>query len=144
MFCINTYQMELQLEMMRSLMERSQVREDDFTRRAKGVQDQLKLTKLADSEDIEAYLTTFERLMQVYERAMGYFAGSTTHWKCTEGLCSFESRGCNEVAAVKAAILRRYNITEETYRQRFRSDKTRIVNCLWSWMAGCKTVEEVK
>ena len=34
-------QMELQLEMMRSLMERSQVREDDFARRAKGVQDQL-------------------------------------------------------------------------------------------------------
>ena len=55
---------------------------------------------------------------------------------------------------VKAAILRRYNITEETYRQQFRSDKRkesetfmelviRLQDLFQKWTAGCKTVEEV-
>ena len=55
---------------------------------------------------------------------------------------------------VKAAILKRYKITEETYQQRFRSDKRkdcesfmelviRLPNLFQKWMAGCKTVEEV-
>lgn len=60
-------QMQLQLDMMKNLMERSQVREDEFARRARGGPDQLKLTKLTDTENIEAYLTTFERMIQVYE-----------------------------------------------------------------------------
>ena len=62
-----------------------------------------------------------------------------------------DTKKCPEV---KAAILRRYNITEETYRQRFRSDKRkdsesfmelviRLQDLFQKWTAGCKTVEEV-
>ena len=49
------------------MMERSQNREDEVTRRKKIKFDQLKLTKLTDSEDIEVYLTTFKIMMKVYE-----------------------------------------------------------------------------
>ena len=49
------------------MMERSQNREDEVTRRKKIKFDQLKLTKLTDSEDIELYLTTFKIMMKVYE-----------------------------------------------------------------------------
>ena len=59
--------MQDQLDLMKSMMNRSQNREDEVTRRKKIGFDQLKLTKFTDSEDIEAYLTTFERMMKVYE-----------------------------------------------------------------------------
>ena len=49
------------------MMERSQNCEDDVTRRKKIKFDQLKHIKLTDSEDIEAYLTIFERMIKVYE-----------------------------------------------------------------------------
>lgn len=53
---------------MKSWMERSSAREDERVKRA-GQREQLKLTKLSESEDIEAYLITFERMMEVYEIA---------------------------------------------------------------------------
>jgi len=56
-------QMEEQVHMMREWMERSQAREGE---RAMRDDDRLKLTKLTESEDVEAFLTTFERMMRVY------------------------------------------------------------------------------
>ena len=55
---------------------------------------------------------------------------------------------------VKEAILRRYDINEETYRQRFRSGQkkageaygelaVRLHDLASKWLAGCGTVEEV-
>ena len=60
---------------------------------------------------------------------------------------------CN--ATVKAAILRRYNINDETYRQRFRSlcykpGKTlteiasRLTDLAGRWLKLCNTIEKVK
>ena len=46
-------------------MERSHAREGEQGPREED-RDRLKLTKLTDSEDIEVFLTTFERMMQVY------------------------------------------------------------------------------
>ncbi len=56
---------------------------------------------------------------------------------------------------VKAAILKRYNVTEESYRRRFRAAKlkpgesakelaVRLEDLLSKWLKKCKTVEEVK
>ena len=55
---------------------------------------------------------------------------------------------------VKAAILHRYNITEDTYRRRFRDARKqsgesftemviRLYDLVKKWMASCETVEEV-
>ena len=55
--------MQLQMEALRDLVERSQQQEEEQARRGNG--GEVKLTRLGESDDIEAYLTTFERLMQV-------------------------------------------------------------------------------
>ena len=57
-------QMQGQMEAMQGWLERSMAREEERLGRA--MQDQLKLTKLLESEDIESYLMTFEKMMQVY------------------------------------------------------------------------------
>ncbi len=58
-------QMHEQMEAMRGWMEHSGAREQERAGRAK--QMEVRLSKLSDSEDIEAYLTTCERMLSVYE-----------------------------------------------------------------------------
>ena len=53
--------MHRQMEMLQELV-RGQTEE-----KAKRDTDPIKLTRLADSDDIESYLTTFERMMKAYE-----------------------------------------------------------------------------
>lgn len=55
-------QMQEQMETMQTWVERSISRENEHAGRAQN-QDQLKLTKLTESEDIESYLAMFERTM---------------------------------------------------------------------------------
>ena len=60
-------QLREQMDVLRRLVEGSQqdVREGRPVRgRGEG---ELKLSKLSDQDDIEAYLTTFERVMRIYE-----------------------------------------------------------------------------
>ena len=57
--------MQEQVEMMREWMERSQAREERVSREED--RDKLKLSKLTETEDIEAFLTTFERMMRCTE-----------------------------------------------------------------------------
>ena len=150
-------QMQLQLDMMKNLMERSQVREDEFARRARGGPDQLKLTKLTDTENIEAYLTTFERMMQVYEveeARWAFLLAPQLTGKAQQAYAALKAEDATKYSEVKAAILRRYNINEETYRQRFRAAGRkegesytelviRLQDLFKKWTVECKTVEEV-
>ena len=63
-------QMEEQLRIMREMLERSDIHGDDRGSAESGTsslaQDRLVLTRFVEGEDIEAFLTTFERLMSVY------------------------------------------------------------------------------
>ena len=74
-----------ELEEMREWMERSQARENERQRRTSKMT-KLKLTKLAELEDIESYLTT-----------------------------SLSSEDAADYPMLKEAILRRYDINEETH-----------------------------
>ena len=80
--------------------------------------------------------------------------GSTAHWQGSRGLCCSKP-GRSAVLSVKYAILRRYNINEETYRKRFRALKfltgqtpteitTRLADLAGKWLKDCTTVDEVK
>ena len=64
-------QMREQMEMLQRLVERTMNQEQERERvPAAGVErskDSVKLTKLTEADDIEAYLTTFERMMAAYE-----------------------------------------------------------------------------
>ena len=112
--------------------------------------------KLTDSDDIEAYILTFERLMAAYgvEKA---------HWvvrlapqlsgKAQQAYAAMPTEEAGQYDRVKEAILRRYNINAETYRQRFRSATRKEdesyrqlavrLGDLAKWTKGCKTAEEM-
>ena len=83
----------------------------------------IKLTKLTDEDDIESYLTMFERIMAVNEvsreRWCFQLAPNLTE-KAQQAYAALPPEEAKVYATVKEAILRQYNIKEETYRQRFR------------------------
>ena len=83
----------------------------------------LDLTRLSEKDNIEACLTTFERVMQAHEiptsRWAFYLAPQLTG-RAQQAYAALNEEDARSYAKIKAAILRRYNITEETYRQQFR------------------------
>ena len=74
--------------------------------------------------------------------------------KAQQAYAALSAEDATKYAEVKAAILRRYDINEETYRQRFRATRKkegesytemviRLQDLFKKWTVGCKTVEEV-
>ena len=119
--------------------------------------DAVKLTWLSDSDDIEAYLTTFERMMGAYDIAKECWPFKLTPQltgKAQQAYAALPPDGARDYDEVKAAILRRYNINEETYRQRFRSLKvregeaprelvTRLTHLATRWTRECTSKKEL-
>jgi hypothetical protein len=86
----------------------------------------IKLTRLGEKDDIEAYLTTFERIMEVNEVAKErwpFQLAPQLTGKAQQAYAALTPENAKDYDAVKNTILRRFNINEETYRQRFRSLK---------------------
>eukprot|EP00731_Ephydatia_muelleri_P033526 Em0031g34a len=119
---------------------------------------ELRVVKLADRDDIESYLTTFERLMSAYnilkDRWIFKLAPQLSG-KAQQAYAALTTEDALEYDGVKAAILRRYDITEETYRQRFREITKNVVeshrdvsirlgDLANKWLKGLTTVEQVK
>ena len=85
-----------------------------------------KLTKLTESEDIEAYLTTFERMMSAHEvdkEKWAFKLAPNLSGKAQLAYAAMDSDDAKDYEQVKETILLRYNINTETYRQRFRTTK---------------------
>ena len=83
----------------------------------------LDLTRLSEKDNIEAYLTTFERVMQAHEIPTSHWALNLTRQltgRAQQAYAALNQEDARSYAKIKAAILRRYNITDETYRQQFR------------------------
>ena len=118
----------------------------------------VKLTKLTEGEDIEAYLKTFERLMEAYEvpkERWAYRLAPQLTGKAQQAYAAVSSDSTRNYDEVKTAILRRYNINEETYRSRFRSSRRkegegyiqlaiRMSDLLERWTVGCRSVAELR
>ena len=82
-----------------------------------------KLTRLTDHDDIEAYLTTFERIMEAHEverERWSFKLAPQLTGRAQQAYAALPPDDAKSYEAVKTAILRRYNINEETYRKRFR------------------------
>ena len=83
----------------------------------------LKLTRLGESDDIEAFLTTIECMMIAYgvDTAQWVYRLAPEHMgKAQQAYAAMPTEDAGLYDDVKAAVLRRYNINAETYRQRFR------------------------
>ena len=116
-----------------------------------------RLTKMEEGGDVEAYLTTFERVMTAYEvprDRWSFTLAPQLIGKAQQAYAAMDYSHIDDYVEVKAAILRRYAITEETYRQRFRTilkngNETyvelmvRLRDLANKWMQDCKSVEAV-
>ena len=88
--------------------------------------DSVKLTKLSATDDIEAYLTTFEHLMRAYDIPATCWAlklAPQLTCKAQQAYTVMEYDRATDYSAMKAPILHRYEITEETYHQWFKMAK---------------------
>ena len=119
---------ELRIAEMRRQMERLQ---DMFTERSatttsarsRSFAEPIKLTKMTDEDDIESYLTTFERIMAANEVSPERWSFQLAPYltgKAQQAYAALPPDEAKTYSTVKEAILRWYDIHEETYRQRFR------------------------
>ena len=112
----------------------------------------LKLSRLLDADDIEAYLITFERSMGVDKSRWTCLLAPQLTGKAQQAHVAMAADASNDYDQLKIAILRRYNINEETYRQRFRSQKmkteespkvTRLTDLATRWTRDCTDIAQV-
>ena len=106
-----------------------------------------KLVKLEATDDIEAFLVTFERVMTSCHVARGEW---TTHLapnlsgKAQQAYAALDATDAVNYDRVKESVLRRYDINKETYRKRFRAAqckeeetaldvRTRLVDLVTKW-----------
>ena len=81
------------------------------------------IPKLEDGDDIEQYLTTFERLATAYRWPRAEWAVQLVPYLTGKARSAYVAMDVNESMDydnVKEAILAKYEINEEMYRQRFR------------------------
>ena len=151
--------------------ERQKEREEDRKRYEdliKGIHDRratrievgpesLKLTKLSESEDVEAFLTAFERAVEAHGVERDKWAvllAPQLTGKALQAYAAMGNEDAKKYEQVKEAIFRRYDINEETYRRRFRSATwrtneapvemlTRITDLAGKWLKSSDTREKV-
>ena len=119
--------------------------------------DLIKLTRLSEEDDVESYLTTFERIMAAHEIAQdrwSYHLAPYLTGKAQQAYAALPPNDAKDYDKVKEAILRRYDITKETYRQRFRQLRptesespqevvTRLQDLATRWTRESQTREEL-
>ena len=117
---------------------------------------EVRVAKLADS-DIKAYLTTFERQMQVYkiEKVRWAFKlAPQLSGQAQQAYTSMDAKDSSDYDKLKEVILKRYDM-DESYRRRFRAARLKQNETKWElqvrqadlvnkWMCACSTTEEIK
>ena len=86
--------------------------------------DQVKLTKLGDGDDIESYITTFERMMTAYEvpkERWIYKLAPNLIGRAQQAYTGLTIEEAGNYKVVKRAILERYDVNAETYRRRLQN-----------------------
>ena len=152
-------QLREQMEMLRQLVEGTTRRAYESRPQTRTSSDgEPKLMKLSDQDDIEAYLTTFERVMRAYEVSEERWAvklAPQLTGKAQQAYAAMGAEDAGEYTALKEAILRRYDISEETYRQRFRALTKKhdeavsemvvhLHDLLQKWTKSCTSVEDIR
>ena len=150
-------EMKHQMELLTRLVEGVN-KQGDAALRSIEKDREVKVTKLTEADDIEAYLTTFERLMKAYEvprNRWSYKLAPQLVGKAQQAYAAMSADESADYEHVKKAILRRYDINEESYRQRFRGAKrkegetsrelaARLEDLVDKWMQGRDKIEAIK
>ncbi len=119
-----------QVTQMQLDLERTRVSGTTSDGTAARVKDQEpRLARLEDTEDIEHFLTTFERLAEVYQWPRGDWAIRLIPLltgKARSAFVAMNPSQTQDYDQLKQAILKKYEISTETYRLRFRSLNTPV------------------
>ena len=114
----------------------------------------MRVTKLTNTDDIEGYLTTFERQMAAYDIDKSCWAlllAPKLTGRVQQVYMAIDTEEASDYIAIKRAILKRYNVNEESYRCRLRARKrkpgesyvnlaTDIMNLERKWLSECKAL----
>ena len=150
--------MREQLEILRNLLGEIHDQGEAAQREHEAKDKDVKVAKLADTDDIEAYLTTFERQMVAYDVPRGRWVfklAPQLSGKAQQAYAEMDAAESSNYDRVREAILLRYDIDQESYRQRFRTAKrkegetnreltTRLQDLVEKWTKKCETIAEVK
>ena len=155
-------EVKLQMEAMQAHMERLMkvVEDSKATSAAKSVGELsgVKLVPLSEKDDIEAYLVTFERIMEAHKVDKGrwahYLAPQLTG-RAQLAFAALPTADSGKFESIKAAILQRYDINEEAYRRRFRTVArgvgetnreyaVKLMDLQRKWLKAYTTVEQVQ
>ena len=146
-----------QILLLQALAEGVKKQGEAAARKAESDKD-VRVAKLTENDDIEAYLTTFERLMGAYEVKKDKWAFKLAPQlvgKAQQAYAGLSVDDASDYDQLKSAILRRYDITEESYRQRFRAAKpgpgesnqelaARLEDLAGKWMKACTSIDELR
>lgn len=149
-------QLEEQLQIMKTALDR-------MLNERRGLEscappEKITLTKLTEGDDIEDYLTTFERLMAMYHVDKTQWVAKLAPQLSGRALKAYAAMPSGDALVydeVKKALLTRYGISEETYRQKFRMARrkkgeaymelaTRSTDLFRKWTATCSNMEADK
>ena len=116
-----------EMDLLRSLVESSRPTTrypEEGAARTVPAQEKVVLAKVAEGDDVDVFMTTFERVMNGYKIPEGRWAIQLVpqlSGKAQQAYASLSAEAAANYQEVKKAILRRYDVCEETYRQRFCS-----------------------
>lgn len=146
-----------QIEALQSLVKGVHLQTEAANKKAEGEKD-VRVPKLTLEDDIVAYLTMFERLMSAYEvkrERWAFKLAANLVGKAQQAYAALSAEDASSYDKLKEAILQRYDITEESYRQRFRTTKkksgessrelvARLDDLALKWLKSCKNLAEVR
>ena len=145
-----------QMRVLQALVEGVQLQGEAAKMRADNDKE-VKVPRLAEQDDIVSYLIMFERLMAAYEvkhERWAYKLASSLSGKAQKAYASLSVVEAGDYDILKEAILNRYDITDKSYRQRFRNGKrakdesnrelvVRLNDLVTKWLESKKSREEV-
>ncbi|KAL5516832.1 hypothetical protein EMCRGX_G002255 [Ephydatia muelleri] len=146
--------MRNQMDQLAKMVERSVVAAGAKSPAELGI----KLVALRDSDDIEAYLVTFERIMAAHKIERSRWRHYLAPQLSGRAQLAFVALPITDSAnydAIKAAILMRYDLNEEAYRNCFRTAvpkvgethrefSVRLMDLLSKWLREYKTVDDIQ
>ena len=150
--------MQTQLQLLRTLVEETRGPRTAEVPAVVTASRDVRLPKLTEEDDIESYLTIFERMMAGYEIEQGRWAfklAPQLTGRAQHAFAAMDPVRASDYKEVKAAILQRYDISEETYRRRlwavtrkegesYRELTTRVQDLFGKWTRQCTTMEELR
>ena len=149
--------MQEHIDKLVRLVEESRKAEDSGSKPSSELRG-IRLVPLTEKDDIEAYLVTFERIMEAHKVARDRWAHPLAPQLTGKAQLAFAALPSSESAdfdAIKKAVLACYDDNEEAYRRRFcaltrsngetnREVAVKLMDLQQKWLKEYKNMDDIK